>query len=243
MEKKTCYVFFYDRQVIMPPTIKPTLECLSATLANTVAASSLNRSTVPDVYIPTLLKNGDIGKALSLLEKHVDLYNSNKYIDVFETTLQNIFGCAKEAYLKSHAHGFLFSKVQVNICKVCTNKMIKMENKYCILKPLNLSLLEIYHCFTASSIMCRNCQGPDLISNDYFCSLPKTIILCSKKSLRENTMPPSEFNLEICVQTAFPLVSKEYRLVELMVQDKKGNVRIVRNEERYYQDVICTIST
>lgn len=79
MEKK-CHVLFYDRQVIMPPTIKPTLECLSTTLANTVAASSLNRSTVPDVYIPTLLKNGDIGKALSLLEKNVDLYNSNKYI-------------------------------------------------------------------------------------------------------------------------------------------------------------------
>lgn len=59
--------------------------------------------------------------------------------------------------------------------------------------------------------MGRNCQGPDLVSNDYFCSLPKTIILCPKKSLIENTMPPSEFNLEICVQTAFPLVSKEYR--------------------------------
>lgn len=129
------------------------------------------------------------------------------------------------------------------ICKVCTNKVIKMKNKYCILKPLNLSLLEMSHCFTASSNMCRNCQGPDLISNDYFCSLPKTIILRPKESLIENTMPPSEFNLEICVQTAFPLVSKEYRLVVLMVQDKKGNVRILRNEERDDPDVRCTIST
>lgn len=91
--------------------------------------------------------------------------------------------------------------------------------------------------------MCRNCQGLDLVSNDYFCSLPKTIILCPKKSLIENTMPPSEFNLEICVQTAFPLVSKEYRLVVLMVQEKKGNVRIVRNGERDDPDVRCTIST
>lgn len=91
--------------------------------------------------------------------------------------------------------------------------------------------------------MCRNCQGPDLVSNDYFCSLPKTIILCPKKSLIENTMPPSEFNLEICVQTAFPLVSKEYRLEVLLVQDKKGNVRIVRNEEKDGLDVGYTIST
>lgn len=241
--EKNCYVLFYDRQVILPPSIKPTLECLSTTLANTVAASSLNQITVPDVYIPTLLKNGDISKAMSLLEKNVDSYNSNKYIDVFETTLQNIYGCDKEAYLKCNAHGFLFSKVQVNICKVCTNKMITMENKYCTLQPLTLSLSEIYNCFTASSNLCGNCQALDINSSDYFCSLPKTIILCPKESLKENAMPPLEFDLELCLQTVFPLVSKEYRLVVLIVQDKRGNVRIVKNEEKDDPDVGCTIST
>lgn len=63
------------------------LECFSIILVNIVVVLFLNWSIVLDVYIFIFLKNGDIGKVLFLLEKYVDFYNLNKYIDVFEIIL------------------------------------------------------------------------------------------------------------------------------------------------------------
>lgn len=63
------------------------LECFSIILVNIVVVLFLNWSIVLDVYIFIFLKNGDIGKVLFLLEKNVDFYNLNKYIDVFEIIL------------------------------------------------------------------------------------------------------------------------------------------------------------
>lgn len=67
--------------------IKLMLECFSIILVNIVVVLFLNWSIVLDVYIFIFLKNGDIGKVLFLLEKYVDFYNLNKYIDVFEIIL------------------------------------------------------------------------------------------------------------------------------------------------------------
>lgn len=226
--QRDCYVLFYDRHVNLPDFVKPALECIGNTLANTVSASCQNQSTVQEMFIPALLKQGDIDTAVSLISKHVDAFTSNNYFNMFEVVLKTIFGCGKEASYKVSAHSFLLSKVRVSVCNVCKNKMIERDDSFCVLKPLTLFQTDIVNSFAASTNMCSHCQTPDVSSDEYICSLPESMILCPQQTMKATDMALAEIDLESSMKTVFPLVSRQYQLLLTVVKDE-GIVRIIKH--------------
>lgn len=91
-------------------------------------------------------------------------------------------------------------------------KLIDREEIYfSTLQPSNLSLSQIFHC-SLSFEMCVEIDKHWILSQKTICIVYRTINLYPKETLKENAMPHLEFDLQMCIQTTFSLVSKENQL-------------------------------
>lgn len=96
------------------------------------------------------------------------------------------------------------------------------------MQPLSLSESVIFDCFFDSSKQCKDCDAPSLYSENY-CCLPKSIILCPQQQCPVNSKPVEIFDLDASIKSAFPILSKEYRLSCLLVRYKETIKGILTN--------------
>lgn len=97
------------------------------------------------------------------------------------------------------------------------------------MQPLSLSKSDIFDCFLDSSQHCKDCDAPSLYSENYYCCLPKSIILCPQQQCSVNSKPVEIFDLDASIKSAFPILSKEYRLSCLLVRDKETIKGVLTN--------------
>lgn len=83
---------------------------------------------------------------------------------------------------------------------------------------------QIYLIVFDSSKHCKDCDAPSLYSENY-CCLPKSIILCPQQQCPVNSKPMEIFDLDASIKSAFPILSKEYRLSCILVRYKETNKR------------------
>lgn len=161
-----------------------------------------------------------------------------KYSKLFSN---NFFGSIKDARLQSNAKNFLFFKVRIDSCKPCSFKEINTDHDYCILQPLSLSESDIFDCFLDHSKNCKDCEAPSLYSENYYCCLPKSIILWQKQQCPVNSKPVEIFDLDTSIKSAFLIFSKEYRLSCLLVRDKETIKGIINCSSESYDNPLANV--
>lgn len=109
---KNAFVLFYYRQVSLDPVVKPLLKCLGETSTKTAESSLQNRFATADTYIPMILKNRNIDKAVILLKSSLVNCTSSNSVEILKAIFQHVFGSFKDAHLQSNAKNVLFLRLE-----------------------------------------------------------------------------------------------------------------------------------
>lgn len=114
----------------------------------------------------------------------------------------------------------LFHKVQVDTCKRCAQKLIRVDQNFVSCKQSSCHD-QTSHCFSDVEHLgfCEICNTPSLISDIYYCCLPKSIFLCPLQQYSNNQNLVEEFDLNASMKSAFVILNTEFRWSRFMVLD------------------------